>query len=256
MDQYKGNRGTDRQFFLTCWSGEHTKVDRKGTLARPVLVESPFISVLGGIQPEVLSELEDPEGREDGFLHRILFSFPQVQYPQCWDETGLDPHHREAWQEVIERLVSLPFSPEDGPQVLEFSDAGKAAWVAWYNRHLAEINNPNFPRKLRGPWAKFEAYAARLTLILHLLHRVARPGYEPDAPAGLVEEEDVARAERLVDYFKDHTRGVYSQLQRATRTSLARSSKSVKAARRPSVNSCTCAPVSRALTSGVMPLVL
>ena len=70
MDQYRSGRGADRQFFLSVWSRQPIKVDRKG--AKPILVSNPCLAVVGGIQPDLLPELADAAQREDGFLDRLL----------------------------------------------------------------------------------------------------------------------------------------------------------------------------------------
>ncbi len=76
MDQYKaGGKGSERQFWLSAWSGRPVSVDRKGQ-QQPVSVLKPFISVIGSIQPDVLPELA--ENREDGMLERFLFAYPET----------------------------------------------------------------------------------------------------------------------------------------------------------------------------------
>ena len=76
MNQYKGGKGSDKQFYLSCWSGQAAIVDRKSQ-SEPVIVPRPFLNVLGGIQPDMLSVLMDEYGRADGFMDRIVFSFPE-----------------------------------------------------------------------------------------------------------------------------------------------------------------------------------
>ena len=57
MDQYKqGGKGSDRQFYLSAWSNSPTTVDRKNR-DEPIIVAHPFFSLIGGIQPDVLSDL-------------------------------------------------------------------------------------------------------------------------------------------------------------------------------------------------------
>src|SRR5262249_57727938 len=49
-NQYKGGRGTDRQFWLSNWAGVAATVDRKQQAA-PIIIPHPFVSVVGGIPP-------------------------------------------------------------------------------------------------------------------------------------------------------------------------------------------------------------
>jgi putative DNA primase/helicase len=71
------------------------------------------------------------------------------------------------------------------------------------NAHRGEMEASGFPLRLRGPWAKLEAYLARLALIVSMCRIVA-----DDAPER-IEAEDVLRASVLLDYFKNHARRVY-----------------------------------------------
>ena len=70
MDQYKG-KGSDRQFWLSCWGGSDVIVDRKVN-SESLLIQNPFVCVLGSFTPEMISELLESEGRRDGTLERFL----------------------------------------------------------------------------------------------------------------------------------------------------------------------------------------
>jgi len=73
LDQYRsGDKGTDREFFLSCWSGAPCKINRK--TKPPIMIPKPRISVLGGIVPENLKLLT---GKTDGFFERIFCIHPK-----------------------------------------------------------------------------------------------------------------------------------------------------------------------------------
>ncbi len=215
MDMYRG-RGTDRQFYLSAWSGEMVKVDRKAQKGQPLIIPHPFLSVLGGIQPDMLSELENEGGREDGFTHRILFSFPPEPKYQGWIDDEITEKDEQDWQVVVGRLLNLqPVKPEgasEHPRRLLFSTAGRKAFQGWCNSLAAQMNDADFPRELIGPAAKMKAYCARFALVLHLL-RVACDEAGNARDEGEVDEEDVRRAILLCDYFLAHYRLVACRLQ-------------------------------------------
>jgi hypothetical protein len=48
----------------------------------------------------------------------------------------------------------------------------RQAWIDWWNGHADEMNDPDLPAALLGPWAKLKSYAARLALVVHLLRLV------------------------------------------------------------------------------------
>src|SRR5262249_41034169 len=88
MGQYKGGRGNDRQFWLSAWSGRGHLVDRKSQGTVAISIPRPFVNVPLGLPPDMLGELADHQGRNDGFLHRVLFTFPKAAAGTDWtDET-------------------------------------------------------------------------------------------------------------------------------------------------------------------------
>jgi hypothetical protein len=218
LDMYKG-RGTDRQFFLSAWSGEMVKVDRKSQHGQPLIIPHPFISVLGGIQPDLLDELEAEGGREDGFIHRVLFSYPAEQQVNGWIEAEISEEDELDWQAVLGRLLNLrPVKPEgssERPRRLQFAPEGKEAFKGWCNRLAEEMNGADFPRELLGPCSKLRAYCARFALVIHLL-RVECDEAGSNQDEGQVDAEDVARAIKLCDYFQAHFGAVHVRLQQTS----------------------------------------
>jgi hypothetical protein len=217
LDMYKG-KGTDRQFFLSAWSGEMVKVDRKSAQAKPIIIPHPFVSVCGGIQPDLLPELESEGGREDGFIHRILFCFPPESQPEEWSEDEITEEDELDWQLVLGRLLNMqPVRPEGGserPKRLQFSSDGKQAYIAWYNGLVAQMKREDFPPELFGPYSKLKAHCARFALILHLL-RVACGEAGNQHDEGQVDAQDINKAAKLCDYFKAHFKPVYLRLQQS-----------------------------------------
>jgi len=214
LNQYKaGGKGADRDFYLSLWSGKPVKVDRR-SLREPIFVPHPCASLVGTIPPDLLSELTDEQGREDGFIHRVLFVYPDP-VPGGWTEDSIPAGVWEKYLQLFEGLWRLtPTVGDDGswePVVVRFTDAGKAQWVKWDNEHHREMGAPDFPDQLRGPWAKLEAYCARFALVIQVVRHVAG-----EAQSEQVDALSVASAAALVEYLKSHARRVYRRL-RATR---------------------------------------
>jgi hypothetical protein len=215
MDQYRA-RGSDRQFFLSAWSGEMVKVDRKGQHGEPVIIPHPFIRVLGGLQPDLLPELEAEGGREDGFAHRILFAYPpDAEFPG-WIADEITEDDTLDWGLVLARLLKLqPSQPEGGserPRVVPFRPNAQLAFAVWCNTLAAETRRDDFPPEMLGVCSKLRAYAARFALVLHLLRFACRKVGD-DQDEGAVDEEDVGGAVKLCAYFRAHARSVSLRLR-------------------------------------------
>lgn len=210
MGQYKGGRGNDRQFWLSTWSGKPHMVDRKSQGLVPVSIPLPFINVICGLPPDLLNELADYQGRNDGFLHRILFVFPDSLGAADWSEASVSTESKDAWEDTLKRLRALQMGQnEDGVAgVVRFSTAAKARWAEWWNAHAAEMRGQELSITLLGPWGKLKSYAARLALILHYLWHVQ---VQPDLVE--LDVDCVNRAVSLVNYLKAHLRRVYGRLR-------------------------------------------
>ncbi len=213
FDRYRRGVGADRQFFQSAWSGQEIVINRvkqvKGARRLDTIrVAHPFLSVIGGVQPDMLGELSDERGREDGFIHRFAFSFPQaISSRYCAD--GVDEDVRRDYQDLIDGLLSrlpVPFLPEAAS--VSFTPEGDELWRDFMEAHTAELNDPNFPDHLRGPWRKLSSYCARLALILQLARYVCG-----EADAEQVDDISVDNAALLVRYFKSHAQRTYQHLR-------------------------------------------
>jgi hypothetical protein len=202
LNQYKGGKGGDRQQWLRFWSGASIVVNRKH-LKAPLHIDNPFVSVTGCVPPDVLADLNDERGRDDGFVHRILFAFPDprpIEVSQTWvtDET------RGAYAALLATLWS--YDPR-APVTRHFSAAGAREWTAWLQSHYDELNGMDLEENLRGPWGKMQGYCARLALILHECGLACDP-----KKSQAITAETIAAAAALIEYFKSHARRVYARL--------------------------------------------
>ncbi len=204
MDQYRqGGKGADRQFWLSLWSNSPVVVDRKGE-DEPTMLNRPFAGLFGSIQPGVLSELG--QGREDGLLDRFLVAYP-TPTPSRWTDDEISEGARDAYRRLYDRLRDLHMPMDDhgdpDPARIHFSPDAKVVLIDAINGHREEMEQPGFPSRLKGPWAKMEAYIARLCLILALSRSVH------EGTAERAETRDVLYATLLIDFFKNHARRTY-----------------------------------------------
>jgi hypothetical protein len=168
----------------------------------------------------MLGTLEDERGREDGFIHRFLFSYPAALGRPVWDDSGVSEQTVETWNKVIDWLLELvPDDGDDGdaqPRTLTFTDEAAKLWSEWHQRHWDESEWDCFPAHLRGVWSKFEVHALGLVLVAHMLktacdHALAGEPYDQnDAP---IDAESMRRGLKLADYFKDHNCRVFARLK-------------------------------------------
>jgi hypothetical protein len=212
MNQYKqGGKGADRQFWLSVHTNQPVSVDRKST-DEPVIVARPFVSIVGGIQPEVLPDFGKDRG--DGLIDRFIPVYPKPRVGR-WTDDEISDHVREEYARTIGSLYRLRHANDEEdpfPSKVGMTPEAKALFVAEYNRLHDELEAPGFPQRLRPVWGKLEAYFARFALIL-AMGRIAE--LENQGQVGIVERitrDDMAGAVKLLAYFKNHGRRVYTGL--------------------------------------------
>ena len=208
FNQYKGKSGADRQTWSSFWNSAPVMINRRNR-QEPLHLEESFVCAAGAIPPDVLSELHDELGREDGFISRILFAFPETQAAR-WTDAAPAQSTVTGYKRVFEKLFNLRsrISLLPGQRcAVCLTEKGKEKWIEFYNKHVDEMNAPDFPYPLRAPWAKLRGYCARFALILQMA-RVASDEVESED----VDEVSIQRAVRLVDYFQSHARKVYASL--------------------------------------------
>jgi Protein of unknown function (DUF3987) len=211
MDQYKAKgKGGDRQFFLSAWAGEPVRVDRKNQ-DEPLLVPHPFVAVIGGLPPALLTRLRGERGIADGFFDRILFSYPTPLPVTRETWACISEEAAASWSNVLTRLWDLkPESTSDGgtrPHFVYLTVEGRRAWERFTEALAADLNREEVPDPIKGHLAKFKGYGARLALIVHCLRLVCGEATDEN-----VDGESVDRAARLVAYFHSHCLKVHAAL--------------------------------------------
>jgi hypothetical protein len=212
MDAYRsGGKGADRQNYLSMWSRSPIKIDRKSS-PEPIIVSRPCLSVFGGIQPDVLPDLVDQADRDDGFVDRLLFSYPNIGRDR-WSSAGVDEAVLASVEGLFANLYDLVGaempSGDIVPRVARFDAEAAQLWGQWYNANDDELRADELPSSLKGTWAKLPSQLARLTLILHVT-RAADSGLPVPAT---IDAETLAAGADLVEYFKEHARAALAELR-------------------------------------------
>jgi hypothetical protein len=204
MNQYKGGGGGDRSHYLSMWSNASITVNRKGK--EPVYVPSPFLTVFGGIQPDVLPEISKSDGLRDGLIERVLLACPEkcVDLPNYG--VSISSEIKAAYLDGIQKLFDLR---SFGQRQIVLSEAALQAFVAaevvWHQK----INGKDFAPEMEAFYSKAPSQLGRLVLILHELKRATGL-----TTLDSVSEETVKDGRQLMDYFLSHAhlaKGMLSQ---------------------------------------------
>lgn len=198
MAQYKQGKGSDRQHWLSMWSGEDVTLNRavKGGTVR--FIREPFLNAVGGIQPEVLEQLATDV--QDGLGARLLLVPEGERRAKVLRRPKMD---QRVADEIANRWHDVRDSWDAGGTA-QFSAAGFDVFADWYEGPWsAGFEGAAYP----GIWAKMSAHAARLAFILS---QVREPGTRT------VDAVDARGAITLVHYYYETAVVLYSSTRAAS----------------------------------------
>ncbi|AEN91938.1 Hypothetical Membrane Spanning Protein [Priestia megaterium WSH-002] len=206
MNQYRS--GADRQYWLSIWSNEPIIINRKGK--EPIRIPKPFVSIIGGIQPDMIEEIVST-GREgianDGFIDRFLFCYPDP-IPARWTDDDVSEDVLQGYYEIINRIYySLN---EDNPKVIRFNNKAKELYTLWYDETERETTEAGFPGTLKGVWKKLKGLHSRVLVIMFMLKW---SNSSDSVKMGLIDEESVIYTNYIMDYFKSQAKKVFQTTQ-------------------------------------------
>ena len=148
---------------LSIWSSKSFSIDRKTSTS--FFVENPFLSIIGGVQPELMADAFGGKNFEgSGFLARWLFLWPySSRVPEDIVEDTISKEVETGWNGLIQNLWRMP--------VQNFKLSPEAVEVyRQYLRYTANImNGEDCESGVRAMLAKMRIYAIRLALVIHLL---------------------------------------------------------------------------------------
>lgn len=169
--------GSDRQFYLECYSGGTYTADRIGR--GETTVSDLYLNIIGGIQPDVARKIFSVEdSADDGFFDRFgLMAYPEV--PQTWELVDRKPVAglRSSFHNICETLsksdwMSVLHSDEDVQEgrakpYARFSCDAQAMFNKWLTEHMREIRRSG-ESQIAGLLNKQRGLLVRLALVIHL----------------------------------------------------------------------------------------
>lgn len=203
MDQYRKGKGGDKEKWLSLWNCTLPPLDRSGR-KRPTMPDNPFITTFGTTQPDKLKYFLQKD--HDGFIDRILFSFPEEVLRE-WSERTVSRATQHDYRSLIYALLDLE-PDKDGkgraqPKKLTFTQEAKNIFRKFVDDNDERINQEGNPL-LKSAFGKLEAYYFRMTLILQLAH---------DPKSTFIDAEAAAGATALIGYFRDHLYKVHDYIK-------------------------------------------
>jgi hypothetical protein len=171
MNSYKQG-GQDLEHYLSMWSGMPIILNRSG-MEYAGFVDSPFVAMLGSIQPGLLNGLTDGGKIANGFLFRLLFGLAEgVKIPKGSGEIPL-PEISQQYHRIVNRLIDLPTPPDRSPTTLTLDAEAYKTYTAHKEHIEQEIINKTDDEDVQSLYGKMVDYVLRIAAILELVEFVS-----------------------------------------------------------------------------------
>ncbi len=187
MDRY--NRAGDVQYFLSLYDGDTISVDRASYQAT---VTNPFLSISGGIQPSKLFDLFSDGRKDDGFVYRFLFTFPEKDtFTELTTNSCDDAFERyQLYMQEVHRLacsfeLKSPF---------QLSNDALEIFLNYYNHLLREAQGNDHQCSLRG---KILGYIPKFAVLWEFIHL-----NDTRLKRGVVSAEAIEASIKIAEFYR------------------------------------------------------
>lgn len=194
--------GTDRQMWCELYDGQRRRQQRASTSGLSATLEAPFVSILGGIQPDLLKCMYGSRG-DDGFLDRLLLVGGQHVREAEWPRDVDDPALNAAWSGAIDRILHIEELASDtmgGKVEARFTSAAVDVCRQLMRRLNELVALLGVPEPQRGIVKKLVQHAVKLAL-LHRCFRWAAGEFGEQGPFGDIDANDAHAAAEATLFF-------------------------------------------------------
>jgi hypothetical protein len=207
-----GNHESDRDFYMTCWSGNKPYGFERIKEGRSLFIPHACISLLGTTQPGPISEyvqraLRGGKG-DNGFTQRFaLYIWPDAS--PTWKKATRYPDSdaRDLAWATFQRLDKLtcesvgacPISEYVKIPYLRFTSEAQPVWDVWREKLEINLRSGELDPAFESHMGKYRGLVPALALINHLA----------DVGSGPIGEEALLRALAFAEYLESHARRLY-----------------------------------------------
>jgi len=164
FSRYKSS-GTESKM-LSIFDSTPLKVQRKTGDNKNIYIEKPYVSIIGGIQPEVLKKTLQ-NSVDNGLTQRFLYCYPEYSLIPYYDSNNIDT---TIYTQIIDNLIDLRMGTTT-TQEIKFSQSAKKLFIEIKNeivdrKNFENLHNPN--TMVSSILSKMDTYIPRFALNLQL----------------------------------------------------------------------------------------
>lgn len=204
-DMNKYRAGSDLEFWLSTWSGKSVSMNRK--TAGSAFVDKPFLPVLGGIQPSILETFYTSENKDNGFVDRMLLTFPELQiddYNDLQMEYDVIQWYNDFMTSFYDFIKSNYVMTSMDNDILPcralLSEDARTEWKRIFNEISYTQNSDEENEYMKSMLPKQKGYIPRFALLIHMFNSFANGHHDLESML-LISKDSMLKAEKLSKYF-------------------------------------------------------
>lgn len=203
-DMNKYREGSDLEFWLSTWSGKAISLNRK--TARSSFVDKPLVSVLGGIQPSILNAFYTEDNKDNGFMDRMLLSYPSLEIEK-WNDKEMNYDTIQWFNDSIisfyetikHKVVEYDDDGDIKPKIAIIPKDSKTEWIRVFNEYTDIQNSDEENEYMKSMLPKQKSYLPRFALLINAFSSFFDDTHKISALE--ITKESILSAEKLSKYF-------------------------------------------------------
>lgn len=199
---------TSSDLYLSLYSGANLEVDR-ATKDEVYFIDHPFVSLIGGIQPDRFIKAFRGDRMDSGLFGRMLLVVKNGYTQKLWDlETPIHPEDiDEQYSVLLQKFIET--AGWQGEYTLD-ADA-KSFLTNWQNEEESRLAKDGSDLKY-GVFRKVQVYALKFALILQVVGDIDTATPNPDH---VISVQNAILAASLADYFYDVSAAMAEEIKPA-----------------------------------------
>jgi hypothetical protein len=169
MNNY--SKGDQIGVYLSFWSNQPTTIDRIGDPI-PLFIKNPYLSIIGGLQPRMLSSAFPIQKLNNGFFQRFLFAFPESTFKEPINDNEANIVVFENYKEFIKSYINTSTISESikdvESRILKWTPEAKKFFYNWQSNNCDLVNE--YQNNIKGEIiSKYDNHFVRLSLLLQMM---------------------------------------------------------------------------------------
>jgi hypothetical protein len=209
MRYRQAGAGSDRPLWLRMFNGKRIGYDRKTGDRKSLFIRHAATSIIGMIQPSILSGLFSDEAYQSGLAARFLLMYPPKR-PRVYSEAEIPSEVKQAYRKLCEELQAEYLTGMQAndwqPRAVEMDGIAKQEFIRFYNAWGVVQDAAEGEEEYA--LAKLEGYAPRFALLLAVVESKTTGEYP------VISEIHIQKAEEIVRWFAREICRVYDLLRR------------------------------------------